>query len=230
MFSGLKLLEARTRFHRLKLIEERISHKAETPEDRLEKAREEHLAQIWIDPWEHSQVNPNSYNLRLHNVLLVYDLETNGTLDMKKAAPTSSLNIPPTGLKLWPGKLYIGRTVEYTESHNCVPCIEGRSSIARLGMSVHITAGFGDVGFCGTWTLEITVVHPIRVYAGVEICQIAFSPIEGGFIPYQSKKYQGQRDATASRLWMELNDDTTGRAETASPPEGGKREGSAKVA
>ena len=128
-----------------------------------------------IEPYEDSQLNPNSYNLRLHHQLLVYD---NNVLDMKKENKATLLEIPEEGLLLEKDKLYLGRTLEYTESHKHVPMLEGRSSIGRLGLFVHVTAGFGDVGFCGFWTLEMFCVQPIRIYAGVEICQIFYHSIE----------------------------------------------------
>lgn len=99
---------------------------------------------IVITPYSEKQLNPNSYNLRLHEELLVY---TELPLDMKKPNPAEKLVIPESGLLLKPGILYLGRTLESTETHNLVPMLEGRSSIGRLGMLVHVTAGFGDVGF-----------------------------------------------------------------------------------
>ena len=90
-------------------------------------------------------------------------------LDMKKPNPSSKITIPKEGLRLEARQLYLGRTLEYTETHSLVPMLEGRSSIGRLGMSVHITAGFGDVGFCGYWTLEIHSLSPIRIYPFVAV-------------------------------------------------------------
>lgn len=127
---------------------------------------------IVITPYSEKQLNPNSYNLRLHEELLVY---TELPLDMKKPNPAEKLVIPESGLLLKPGILYLGRTLESTETHNLVPMLEGRSSIGRLGMLVHVTAGFGDVGFKGFWTLEISVIQPLIVYPGVEVCQIFLS-------------------------------------------------------
>ena len=103
---------------------------------------------IIIEPYNEQQLNPNSYNLRLHNELLVYN---NSPLDMKLENKTSKIIIPESGFLLEPGKLYLGRTLEYTKTKKFVPMLEGRSSIGRLGMFVHITAGFGDVGFEGFW-------------------------------------------------------------------------------
>lgn len=115
---------------------------------------------IFISSFDKNMINPNSYNLRLHNELLIY---TDDILDMKKPLKTKSLTIPADGLILQPGKLYLGRTFERTSTNNFVPMLEGRSSIGRLGLFIHVTAGFGDVGFSGYWTLEIQCVHPIKI-------------------------------------------------------------------
>ncbi|MCL2421446.1 MAG: dCTP deaminase [Defluviitaleaceae bacterium] len=156
---------------------------------------------IVIEPFNEKAVNPNSYNLRLHNELLVYD---EPYLDMKKPNKTKSIMIPPEGLLLEPGRLYLGRTVEYTESHGYVPMLEGRSSIGRLGLYIHVTAGFGDIGFKGYWTLEIHCIQPIRVYAGVEICQVYYHSIEGDYDPYISGKYQNNTGIQPSLLYQDF--------------------------
>lgn len=157
---------------------------------------------ILIDPFDEKQLGPNSYNLRLHNELVIY---TTPVLDMKQDNPTDSFIIPPDGFTLTPGKLYLGRTVEFTRTNNLVPMIEGRSSIGRLGLFIHITAGFGDVGFSGYWTLEIFCVQPVRIYPNVQICQIFYHTIEGEYLPYQSNKYQNNRGIQPSLLYKELS-------------------------
>ena len=154
-----------------------------------------------IEPYEERLVNPNSYNLRLHHQLLVYD---NNVLDMKTENKATMLEIPEEGLLLEKDKLYLGRTLEYTESHKHVPMLEGRSSIGRLGLFVHVTAGFGDVGFCGFWTLEMFCVQPIRIYAGVEICQVFYHSIEGEYDLYKSGKYQKNRGVQPSLLFKDF--------------------------
>src|SRR5688572_9208432 len=106
---------------------------------------------IGIEPFNEANLNPNSYNLTLHDELLTYE---EVVLDMRRANRVHRLQIPKEGLTLSPHQLYLGRTVERTETHNFVPMIEGRSSIGRLGLFVHVTAGFGDVGLRGFWTLE----------------------------------------------------------------------------
>ena len=157
--------------------------------------------EIFIEPFNESYLNPNSYNLTLHNKLLCYN---EMPLDMKTPNPTSELLIPEEGLVLEPGKLYLGRTKEYTKTKNLVPMLEGRSSIGRLGLFVHVTAGFGDVGFSGYWTLEIFAVHPIRIYSGVEICQIFYHEISEDHESYKSGKYQGNTGVQASMLYKDF--------------------------
>jgi dCTP deaminase len=157
---------------------------------------------IVIDPFDESRLNPNSYNLTLHDELMVYE---ELVLDMRRANRTRRIKIPPEGLVLSPNQLYLGRTVERTETRNLVPMIEGRSSIGRLGLFVHVTAGFGDVGFCGYWTLEMFAIQPVRVYPGVAICQIFYHDIRGPFTAYASNKYQNNTDIQPSLLFKELN-------------------------
>lgn len=160
---------------------------------------------IVIDPFDEKNLNPNSYNLTLHDELVVYE---EVVLDMRRPNRISRMKIPPDGLVLKPNQLYLGRTVERTETHNLVPMIEGRSSIGRLGLFVHVTAGFGDAGFCGFWTLEMFAVQPVRIYAGVGICQIIYHDLRGEVIPYASDKYQNNRDIQPSLLFKELNPDS----------------------
>lgn len=156
---------------------------------------------IIIEPFNQKQLNPNSYNLRLHDKLLVY---THDILDMKRANPIEEITLEPQGMVLQPGKLYLGRTVEFTRTENLVPMLEGRSSIGRLGLFIHITAGFGDVGFAGYWTLEMFCVQPIRIYPNVEICQIFYHTIQGDFERYTSGKYQNNRGIQPSLLFKEF--------------------------
>lgn len=156
---------------------------------------------IEIEPFNKNQINPNSYNLKLHNELLVYKEKV---FDMKKPLATEKIIIPEEGLTLKTNKLYLGRTVEYTKTRNLVPMLEGRSSIGRLGLFVHVTAGFGDVGFEGYWTLEIFCVQPIRIYPSIEICQIFYHSIEGDYTPYKSGKYQGNKDIQTSMLYKDF--------------------------
>lgn len=199
-----------------------------------------------ISDFDDARVNPNSYNLRLGDRLLVYPENVNhfvcsyphGVLGMMSphwrgehrrfleecvdvavthdhpenypffdtaAKPDPfALSIPKEGRVLWPGILYLGHTVEETECRDLVPVIEGRSSVARCGIQIHSTAGFGDNGFRGQWTLEISCLFPVRVYAGSEICQIAFHQAEGRPGPYYAGRYQAQRGPVASGWWKDV--------------------------
>ena len=156
---------------------------------------------IVIEPFDPSMLNPNSYNLSLHDELLVYE---EIVLDVRRPNRYRRHIIPPEGLVLHPGQLYLGRTVERTETHNLVPMLEGRSSIGRLGLFAHVSAGFGDVGFCGYWTLELYAIHPIRIYPGLPICQIFYHTIVGDVSEYRGGKYQNNRDIQPSLFFKEL--------------------------
>ncbi|MHB8899333.1 MAG: dCTP deaminase [Thermoguttaceae bacterium] len=157
---------------------------------------------IVIDPFREAQLNPNSYNLTLHDELMVYE---EVELDMRKANRVRRLTIPADGMVIQPNQLYLARTVERTETRNFVPMIEGRSSIGRLGLFVHVTAGFGDVGFRGYWTLEMFAIQPIRIYHGVPICQIFYHDVRGVITEYASDKYQDNTDIQPSLLFKELD-------------------------
>ena len=157
--------------------------------------------EIRISPYSPEQLNPNSYNLRLHHEILVYESDQ---LDMKIKNATAPMVIPDDGLLLTPNKLYLGRTIEHTETEGLVPMLEGRSSVGRLGLFVHVTAGFGDVGFCGYWTLELFCVQPIRIYAGVEVCQIFYHTIAGEYQRYASGKYQNNSGIQSSKLYKDF--------------------------
>jgi dCTP deaminase len=160
--------------------------------------------EIIIDPFDEKLLNPNSYNLRLHNQLMVYE----GTLlDMKRPNPTRSLMIPDDGFILRPGELYLGRTFEYTSTDKYVPMLEGRSSIGRLGLFIHVTAGFGDVGFSGYWTLEMFCIQPVKIYPMVAICQIYYHTIEGDYEKYRSGKYQNNNGIQPSLLYKDFETD-----------------------
>ncbi len=159
---------------------------------------------IIIDPFDESRLNPNSYNLTLHSEIMTYE---EVVLDMRQPNRVRRMSIPEDGLVLNPHQLYLARTAERTETHELVPMIEGRSSIGRLGLFVHVTAGFGDVGFCGYWTLEMFAVQPVRIYPNVPICQIFYHEIVGDIREYESDKYQHNSDIQPSLLFKELNPD-----------------------
>lgn len=178
--------------------------------------KEVHNGNIEIEPFDPSKINPNSYNLTLHNELLVYSKKeepfggfgdvilVDRPLDMKAQNPTESILIPDEGLLLMPGRLYLARTVERTCTDKYVPMLEGRSSVGRLGISIHVTAGFGDIGFDGYWTLEITVAQPVIIYPGVDICQIYYHTIKGDYDIYSSGKYQNNTGIQASLMHLDF--------------------------
>lgn len=159
---------------------------------------------IIIEPYNPEQLNPNSYNLLLYNELLVYD---EVVLDMKADNRFKIITIPKEGFLLQPNKLYLGRTVEYTKTDKFVPMQEGRSSIGRLGMFIHITAGLGNIGMAGFWTLEIFVVQPLMIYPKVEVCQIFFNTINGDFQPYVSGKYHNNQGIQSSFMYKEFENE-----------------------
>jgi len=168
----------------------------------LEIEKQVQAGKIHIEPFNEKQVNPNSYNLRLHNELLVY---TDSILDMKKPLNTETIILSEEGIILQPGKLYLGRTYEYTSTDDYIPMLEGRSSIGRLGLYIHVTAGFGDVGFSGYWTLEIQCVQPVKIYPMVEICQIYYHTINGDYTKYRSGKYQNNQGIQPSLMYKDFH-------------------------
>lgn len=157
--------------------------------------------EIIIEPFDEKRINPNSYNLSLAGELLVYD---NHVLDMKEPNPVSRIIIPEDGLLLEPNRLYLGRTNEHTSTSRYVPMMEGRSSTGRLGLFIHVTAGFGDIGFSGYWTLEIFCVQPVRIYPNVEICQIYYHDIDGEYELYKSGKYQNNAGIQPSLMYKDF--------------------------
>ena len=157
--------------------------------------------EIIIEPFDEKRINPNSYNQSLAGELLVYD---NHVLDMKEPNPVSRIIIPEDGLLLEPNRLYLGRTNEYTSTSRYVPMLEGRSSTGRLGLFIHVTAGFGDIGFSGYWTLEIFCVQPVRIYPNVEICQIYYHDIDGEYELYKSGKYQNNTGIQPSLMYKDF--------------------------
>jgi dCTP deaminase len=140
---------------------------------------------IVIEPYRRECLGTNSYDVHLGRWLAVY---TDRELDAKKHNAIQYFEIPEEGFVLQPGTLYLGVTEEYTETHHSVPFLEGKSSVGRLGIDIHATAGKGDVGFCNTWTLEISCVQPVRVYAGMPVGQLIYFAVEGPIENYYNRK------------------------------------------
>lgn len=141
--------------------------------------------EILIDPFDEACLGTNSYDVRLGRTLAVYRDEI---LDARKHNRVDHIEIPAEGYVLLPGKTYLGVTREYTEAHRHVPFLEGKSSVGRLGIDIHATAGKGDVGFCNHWTLEISVAQPVRVYEGMPIAQLIYFEVRGNVSTLYSAK------------------------------------------
>ena len=179
--------------------------------------------EILIDPFDPARVGPNSYDLTLADLLRVYAAQldyrdwaaqTYGrglspahgrqvpdgcVLEPYRENRTADVLIPADGLVLVPGVLYVGSTIEFTRTaYPYAPMIEGRSTWARLGLQVHLTGGWGDVGFEGRWVLEMLAATPVRVRAGDRVAQLAFYQVSGPPKPY-SGRYQGQSGPVAAR-------------------------------
>lgn len=159
--------------------------------------------EITIDPYTWSFAGPNSYDVRLAAELKTYKLpDSRWPLDSRIDNPSEGLKISENGFVLKPNTLYLGRTVERIHSDIYAATIHGRSSIGRLGVTVHQTAAFIDVGFDGVVTLEIMVIHPVRIYAGMRIAQIAFHPLTGDVELYKGK-YQHAVSVESSKLFRD---------------------------
>ena len=140
---------------------------------------------IVIEPYDRSRLGTNSYDVCLGKYLACYLDEV---LDAQAHNQVNRFEIGPEGIVLEPGKTYLGVTDEYTETRRYVPFLEGKSSVGRLGIDIHATAGKGDVGFCNHWTLEISVAQPVRVYAGMPIGQLIYFRVDGEVeVDYASK-------------------------------------------
>src|ERR1700677_2633994 len=158
---------------------------------------------IRITPCTPAQVNPNSYNVRLGPLLLVY---TGDIIDPFQPNPTRPVPIDEAGLVLQPGELYLGHTIEEVGSDVFVPLRFGRSPVGRLGLFVEITAPIGDIGFHGQWTLMLTPTRPLRVYPGMKIGQGMFF-VSSCAPDLFCGKYQGYAGPQPSRYWHDIRPD-----------------------
>ena len=140
---------------------------------------------IVIEPYDRSCLGTNSYDVHLGHYLATYRDEV---LDARKHNEIDVFEIPEEGFVLQPGILYLGVTEEYTESHAHVPFLEGKSSVGRLGIDIHATAGKGDIGFCNTWTLEISVSIPVRIYHLMPVGQLIYFAVQGDVGTFYNRK------------------------------------------
>lgn len=173
---------------------------------------------IVIDEFREDRLGSNSYDVTLGKNLLVYsdlvsiqsvsDIDGNvhptirpieymntesaeqsiKYIDVAQPEDVTIIEIPESGMILYPGVLHLGVTNEYTETHNLVPWLDGKSSSGRLGCSIHVTAGRGDIGFCDHWTLEITVVHPLKIYPHMPVGQLTYFEVKGSTRQTYNKK------------------------------------------
>jgi dCTP deaminase len=172
---------------------------------------------IKIDPWDPTKVGSNSYDVCLYHKIKIYGkasiwvplnrliCEYNIILDPHKDNATTELEIPYDGLVIPKNKLILGGTNEVTESHasDLVPMIDGRSSIGRLGLMIHLTAGRGDIGYCGRWTLEIVAAEDVIIYPLMPIAQLSWVKTQSTTRRYQGH-YQRETNITESRLHQEI--------------------------
>jgi len=166
---------------------------------------------ISITPYDECNIGPNSYDVQLGEKLLVYDFSKIQYLDCKQDNPVKEIHISNTGYVLQPGILYLGNTIEYIGSTRYIPMYEGRSSMARLGIQSHLSAGFGDIGFDRQWTLEISVVHPVKVYSGMRIGQVYFHRINDQYNTDENRykgKYVNQSGPQQSLAYKDIYNET----------------------
>lgn len=169
-----------------------------------EEIRRQHTLQnLTIEPFRESQLNPNSYDFRLGSEVVVYD---EFELDAAKANPSSVAKIPNSGLTLSPDRIYLAAIEEMLGSNEFVPILHAKSSIARLGLFIHITAGLIDIGSHGHWTLQLHAVQPVRIYRGMLIGQVTFWRTQGEVVRY-SGKYQNASTAQPSRSFEDFVDE-----------------------
>ena len=167
-----------------------------------------------IDPFDNECVQPSTYDVHLSSQFRVFNNHQTTCIDLKeKQAVTKLVDVKKEGkLILHPTEFILGSTVERFEIPNDMAAkIEGKSSLGRLGLVVHATAGYIDPGFKGHITFEISNLNtvPIVLYANMKVGQVCFfrmtSEVER---PYGTagNKYQGQKGPTASRAWKDFKD------------------------
>lgn len=153
---------------------------------------------IKIEPFIEANLNPNSYDVTLGNTLAVY---TDPILNVKQKPGSKEITMPENGFMLQPGRVYIAHTNEHTETDNLVPMLHGKSSLARLGIFVHITAGVGDVGFKGQWVLELVATQPVTIFPNMKIGQIVYHEVSGDANTKYNGKYVNQKGNHTSDMY-----------------------------
>ena len=155
---------------------------------------------IHLSPFDENNLNPNSYNFRLGNVLKIYKQKI---LDAAKPMDFEEIIIPEEGYVIQPNQLYLGHTIEEMGSDFFVPIMQARSSIGRLGLYIYLNSGLGDLGFKKQWTLELHAIHPLKVYPGMKIGQMLFWKPLGEINLYQGK-YKDSRGPEVSQIWRDF--------------------------
>lgn len=171
---------------------------------------------IVIDPWDETLVQPASVDVRLGNSFRVFHNYRTSAIDLRNPPENLTEEVVINNDEpfiIHPGEFCLGRTLEWVElPSDIVARIEGKSSLGRLGLIVHATAGFCDPGWKGTLTLELANLTriPIKLWAGKPIAQLSFMHLDkAAEVPYGDPRlgshYQGQREATASRYGLKVD-------------------------
>lgn len=164
-------------------------------------------------------INPNSVDLTLNSEMSIYK---NRVLDCRQKNEVDKIEIPEDGYMLIPNVIYLVSTnesidlkpldfekticstgVKYKAKKDICAKVEGKSSLGRLGMFSHITAGWIDAGFKGSLVLELTVIQPLKIYPNMKICQVAFyecTEVETNYGQKEGSKYQNQVGAQESKM------------------------------
>lgn len=158
--------------------------------------------EIIISPFLPENVNPNSYNFRLGRTMKVY---RNEIIDPAKENPVDKIKLEDEGFVLQPRKLYLAETIEVMGSTHFVPTYAARSSVARMGMFINLSAPLGDIGFIGHWTIQLFCIHPVKVYYGMNIGQMMFWHTSGEIELYNGK-YQHAAGPIESRIHIDFNE------------------------
>lgn len=177
---------------------------------------------ISIEPYDPANLNPNSYNLSIGNTCKILDFNhetvvnpfidisplnieaTYRYIDAAKPIQYTDIEIPEEGLILRPGELYLIATNETIGTDCYIPMITGRSSMGRMGVSVHQEAGFGDIGYHGKWTLQVTVVKPVKIYPNMKMAQMYMVVPSGDTSIKYKGKYQNSDTAKGSEIAKEF--------------------------
>ena len=168
---------------------------------------------IVVEPFDPKFINPNSIDLHLGERMVSYAAQgrkptRSGPVVLYSAIdsrnPPAVVDVPLNKDGAWlllPGRLYLASTAEHTETRGFVPYVDGRSSMGRVGLFCHVTAGRGDNGFRGRWTLELVVVEALLIYPGQRIAQLTYHTIRGREVMYgetdnSSGRYQDHEGAS----------------------------------